>query len=137
MPNVTLLAVDPKRAKDIWHAARPMIEAAYIKSDQGMPPNILLDLARGTRILWLAVDETETILAAMLTQLFLLNGGAKMCKMQECGGLQMTTWKHLRKRIEEYAKAEGCDRVLVEGRVGWKRVLSDYKQVAVVLEKRI
>lgn len=136
MPHVELIAVDPKRVQAIWPAARPLIEKAYKDGDQIVPPNVLYDLVKGRRLLWLAVDEDKNILAAMLTQLFEMVSG-KMCKMQECGGAQMHEWKHLRKRIEDYARAEGCTRVLIEGRPGWKRVMSDYEQIAVVLEKRL
>lgn len=136
MTDVRLIAVDPNRVTEIWHAARPMIEKAYKDSDQDVPVTILHDLRCGKRLLWLAVDGEETIIAAMLTQLFTMNSG-KMLKMQECGGKRMREWKHLRKRVEDYAKAEGCTRVLVEGREGWERIMPDYKRVAVVLEKRL
>lgn len=136
MPHVELIAVDPARVEKIWHAARPLIENAYKDSDQNIPFNILHDLTKGRRLLWLAVDEKETIIAAMLTQLFEMASG-KMCKMQECGGERMQEWKHLRARVEDYARAEGCTRVLVEGRPGWERIMPDYERVAVVLEKRL
>lgn len=136
MPDVRLMAVDPKRVTEIWPAARPLIEKAYKDGDQEVPPNVLADLRCGKRLLWLAVDENENIIAAMLTQLFKMVSG-KMCKMQECGGARMKEWKHLRRRIEDYARAEGCYKVLVEGREGWKRIMPDYDQVAVVLEKRL
>lgn len=136
MTDVRLMAVDPQRVEQIWPAARPFIESAYKDADQDIPPQILRDLTKGTRLLWLAVDENETIIAAMLTQLFQMASG-KMCKMQECGGERMKEWKHLRRRIEDYARAEGCYKVLVEGREGWKRIMPDYEQVAVVLEKRL
>lgn len=136
MPDVQIIAVDPKRAGEIWPAAEPFIVSAYKDSDQDVPANILADLRSARRVLWLAVDETETIIAAMLTQLFPMASG-KMCRMQECGGERMQEWKHLRRRIEDYARDEGCDRVMLEGRPGWQRMLPDYAQVGVVLEKRL
>lgn len=136
MTDVRLIAVDPKRVAEIWPAARPLIEKAYKDGDQVIPLSILADLRTGKRLLWLAVDGEETIIAAMLTQLFNMVSG-KMLKMQECGGERMPEWKHLRRRIEDYARAEGCTRVLVEGRPGWQRIMPDYERVAVVLEKRL
>lgn len=134
MTDVQLIAVDPARVKEIWPAARPLIERAYKDGDQNVPPEILHDLTKGRRLLWLAVDGEEKIIAAMLTQLFNMVSG-KMLKMQECGGERMRDWKHLRKRVEDYARAEGCTRVLCEGREGWERIMPDYKRVAIVLEK--
>lgn len=136
MPDIQLMAVDPARVKEIWPAARPLIEKAYKDADQDVPFNILYDLIMGRRLLWLAVDENEDIIAAMLTQLFNMVSG-KMCRMQQCGGARMQEWKHLRKRIEDYARAEGCTSVMLEGRSGWARIMPDYEQVAVVLEKRL
>jgi hypothetical protein len=139
MPLVELMAVDPKRVGEIWPAAQPLIAKAYAKNDFDVPDDILADLRKGARLLWLAVDTEGgnlKILAAMLTQLFKTKAG-KVCKMQECGGEQMQTWKHLRKRVEKYAREEGCDRIMCEGRVGWERIMPDYERVAVVLEKRI
>lgn len=37
--------------------------------------------------------------------------------------------------IEQWAKTRGCDRVRLSGRFGWKRLLRDYRQIAVTLEK--
>jgi hypothetical protein len=72
----------------------------------------------------------------MVTQIFEMRSG-KVCKMMECGGTRLNEWKHLRTEIEEYAKHQGCDRVLVTGRPGWAVALPDYRTTAVVLEKRI
>jgi hypothetical protein len=78
MPLVELMAVDPKRVGEIWPAAQPLIAKAYAKNDFDVPDDILADLRKGARLLWLAVDTEGgnlKILAAMLTQLFQNEGG--------------------------------------------------------------
>lgn len=39
--------------------------------------------------------------------------------------------------IERWARAIGCTRMRIEGRKGWKRILNDYAEVGVILEKEI
>jgi hypothetical protein len=133
---INLVCIPPTDVWKIWPGVSGLIDAGYAASDVPMPNDILDQLRSGTMLLWLAVDEEGQITAAMLTQLFEMRTG-KMCKMMECGGDRLREWKHLRAEIEQYAKREGCDRVLVEGRPGWARVLTDYTTIAVVLEKRI
>jgi hypothetical protein len=113
-----------------------MVDAGFRASDVPVPADLHRQLASGTRLLWLAIDEKEQIVAAMMTQLFPMRTGLA-CKMMECGGERLHEWKHLRSQIENYAKIEGCDRVILEGRPGWARVLRDYSVLSVALEKRI
>lgn len=39
--------------------------------------------------------------------------------------------------IERWARAIGCARIRIEGRKGWKRILNDYAEKGVILEKEI
>lgn len=133
---ISLVCVPPHDVPKLWPGCVTMIDAGFAASDMLMPDDILEQLTKGTRLLWLAVDKDHRILSAMMTQLFPMRSGM-LCKMMECGGERLREWKHLRTQIEEYAKREGCDRVLVEGRPGWSRILDDYKTVSVTLEKRI
>lgn len=134
---MNLICIPPEEVYKIWPGqVHDMIDAGFAASDVPMPADLLEQLKYGTRLLWLAVTFESVIVAAMLTQLFEMRSG-KVCKMMECGGTRLDQWKDFRTQIEQYAKAEGCDRVIVEGRRGWSRVLNDYKVTAVVLEKRI
>lgn len=132
-----LICVPPEDVWKIWPGkVSVLIDAAYAANDQFLPPTILDELRAGTKLLWLAIDGKDTIVAAMLTALYPMRSG-KMCKMMECGGEHLEDWKHMRSQIEEYAKAEGCVRVMCEGRPGWAKVLSDYQMIGVIMEKRI
>lgn len=116
---------------------RDLIDAAFAASNVPMPPDILDQLQRGSRQLWLGVTEDATIVAAALTQIFEMREG-RACKLLECGA---TTGLHnlatLRAGIEQYAKHNGCDRMLLEGRRGWERAAPDYVVTGIILEKRI
>jgi len=132
-----LLCIPPGDVQYIWDSpVRDLIDSGFAANDVPMPEGLLEELTAGTRQLWVATTEEARIVAAMLTQIFPMRHG-KVLKMMECGGSEMDTWLPLRTKIEQYAKAEGCDRVLVTGRLGWRGVLRDYKVVSVTLEKRI
>lgn len=132
-----LLCIPPADVSKIWAGpVRDLIDAGFASADLPMPADIEEQLAAGTRLLWVVVAKESKIVAAMLTQLFEMRSG-RVCKMMECGGSRLHEWKSFRSEIERYAKAEGCVRVIVEGRPGWSRVLTDYRVMGVVLEKRI
>lgn len=134
---MNLICIPPEEVYKIWPGTvHDLIDAGFASSDVPMPMDLAEQLKYGTRLLWLVLTGDSVVVAAMLTQLFEMRSG-KVCKMMECGGSRMAEWKHFRGQIEQYAKAEGCDRVLVEGRRGWAAALDDYRITAVVLEKRI
>jgi hypothetical protein len=136
MGDVELVCIPPQDVWKIWQGhVEAMVDSGFAAFDVPMPEDIVEQLRSGTRLLWVAV-QGDRIIAAMLTQLFPMRSGL-VCKALECGGEKMSTWLKLRKGIEEYAKREGCGRVIVEGRPGWARLLPDYRMIGVTLEKRI
>lgn len=135
--QISLQCIPPHEVRKIWPGAvHDMIDAGFAAFDVPLPTDILEQLKYGTRLLWIAVEDDATIIAAALTQLFPMRSGM-VCKVLECGGDHMREWIGLRVQIEQYAKDEGCARVLIEGRPGWARMLPDYATIGVTLEKRI
>jgi len=131
-----LIAVDPHRATALWKAATPYLERSYRRSEQVMPADILANVIWRKKTLWLVVDNEE-IIGAGLTSIHQLENG-KMCKIEHFaadGGI--AKWLHLRETIHRFARAEGCDRVLIDARLGWQKYLLDYEPIAVILEKRL
>lgn len=134
---MNLICIPPEEVYKIWHGpVHDMIDAGFAAFDVPMPVDILEQLKYGTRLLWVAADEEAEIVAAALTQIFPMRSGL-VCKVLECGGEKMREWISLRDQIEQYAKREGCGRVMIEGRPGWARMLPDYAMIGVTLEKRI
>lgn len=137
MSGLQLICIPKGDVAKLWHGpVHDMLDAAFAAADLPMPEDLLQELETGTRLLWVVVTDEATIVAAMMTQLFEMRSG-RVCKMMECGGSRLDEWKHMRAAIEQYAKREGCDRVMVIGRPGWAAILDDYRTTAVVLEKRI
>lgn len=132
-----LVCVPREHVSKIWAGTiRDMIDAGFAASDLPMPDDILDQLERGDRQLWVAVTHEARIVAAMLTQILITRHG-KTFNLMRCGGSELKEWLPLLAQIEQYAKSVGCDSVLVTGRLGWRGVLRDYKVVSVTLEKRI
>lgn len=123
------ICVDPQDVGKIWFRVRGMIVAALLRGSNETPiEEVERELACGLMLLWLGVDGPE-IVSAGITQ---LSGG--VCTLVAYGGRRED---HLMETIENYARDEGCKKVRVIGREGWKRVLKQYRQPYIVLEKAI
>lgn len=131
-----LVCVPPAEVWKIWPRIEGLVDKAFAAFDMPIPVDIREQMRRGTRLLWVAVDTEAKIVGISLTQLFEMRSG-KVCKILESAGSQMSECLELMPQIEQYAKREGCSRVIVEGRPGWARMLPDYRTIGVTLEKRI
>lgn len=88
------------------------------------------NVLHGPDLLWLAVDG-DKIAAAGITQ---LSDG--VCTIVAVAG-EYSRFGHLLSGIEQFARNEGCNRVRVCGRPGWRRRLTGYRTKKVILEKAI
>ncbi len=88
----------------------------------------------GHALLWIAFGDGQ-LEAAAVTQLIETKNGLA-CHAVACGG-SGDQWVEYLQEIENYAKAEGCSVMRIEGREGWRRVFKDYKLAWITLEKRI
>lgn len=53
------------------------------------------------------------------------------------GSPLLTGLEFFREHTEPWFRAKGCKRVRIIGRKGWKKVLPDYEEVGIVLEKSL
>lgn len=137
MSALQMICIPPEEVWKLWPGpVHDMIDAAFAAADMPLPQDIAEQFKYGHRLLWLVVDTDARIVAAITTQLFEMRSG-KICKITESGGSRLAECLPLKAQIEEYAKREGCDRVLIEGRPGWAGVFRDYRTTSIVLEKRI
>lgn len=112
-----------------------MIDIGFAVGGEFMPDDLPARIADGRVLLWVAVDEdTGEVYAAMTTELVPMRLGL-VCWMGQCGGRGMREWAQFHVKIEEYARAEGCVKVVLKGRFGWERVLDGYRVRTVTLEK--
>lgn len=106
--------VDPKRVREFWPYAGPLIRAATRRLS--LFEQIERSVLVGDQFLWVAWDGNQ-IKAAATTH---LSDG--VCTITACGGNGMKTWLPAFGLIQKYAKDERCS-VRIPGRKGWKRAL--------------
>jgi len=123
------ICVDPARAKEIWPYVGPLIKLAI---DRGFSDfsAIEANVFDGLHLIWLAWDGKK-IRGVALTGLV---GDA--CEIIAAAG-ERKQFMHLISVLEDYARAENRKRMRIIGRKGWKRLLPEYKQTAVVLERTL
>jgi hypothetical protein len=128
-----LVCVRPEQVQQAWSIVQPLIVQAMKRGGVGDPGPVYADVVAGRSLLWLACDGSEVVACAIteLTEAM----GRKLCTIVACGGHARGNWLHLIEGLEDYARQEGCASTRIIGREGWKRVLPDYWQRAVILEK--
>ena len=137
MMPILVEAVEPGTAVQVWPRVVEMIDRGLEVCDEVMPEDMLDRLGSGKMLLWVAIEEANGIIhAAMTTQLVKQRSGL-VCWMCQCGGERMRDWSRFHVKIEEYAKAEGCVKVVLEGRSGWLKILEGYTVRSVRLEKAL
>ena len=135
MSTIVVTAVEPQMASSIWPKIRDLIDVGYAVGDNFMPKDILEQIRYGQILVWIAIDEESGhIHAAMTTELVTMRCGL-VCWMGQCSGDRMQDWSRFHILIEEYAKAEGCVKIIVQGRRGWEKIIEGYRIRTVQLEK--
>lgn len=129
-----LICVPPNCTATFFPAVRDMLDKGFAEADELFPAETYDRLAAGEWLLWIAVSGDAQIIAAMLTRLYFARSG-KVCQILCCGGERVGVWKHHMAAIEDYARAEGCVRILAEGRKGWLRLLNGFRSNWVKFEK--
>ena len=127
-----LIAVDPAQVGHFWPHVEPLLRPAIEKVGLSNFEDIEGEILAGCGLVWIAWDEK--IVAAASTTLQRI-GSDKICVLTACGGEGMHEWLPLLTKIEDYAKDEGCKSLRIFGRRGWLRVLEDYREMAIVIEK--
>jgi hypothetical protein len=135
MPSsVKLLCVPPADVQKFWkHVRRFIIEAMF--RGGGEYAHVKRSVFDGIDQLWIVWDGAK-IVAAAVTSLGIVND-EKTCTIVACGGEDFSCFGHFVKDLEQFAKAEGCRVVRINGRAGWKRALTGYNLQSVVLRKEI
>jgi hypothetical protein len=128
--SVDLICVPPNEVTQVWPYAGPMIRVAIEQTNLSDFADVEKDVMSGDQLLWLAISDH--IEAAATTHL-----SRNVCTLTACSGHQRERWLPLMSKIEAYAKAEGCRTLRLYGRVGWQRVLKDYRVEHIVMEKSL
>lgn len=135
-PRLVLAAVPPNMVGGMWPSVSGMIAAAYAAVDNVPPADLPVKLAEKFAVLWIAVDATDAIRAVLVTELRKTHRGLA-CYMAAASGESVEDWAYFKTTVENYARAEGCARVVLEGRRGWQKFFPDYHLTVVTLEKEL
>lgn len=122
-------------AVDIWDKIQHLVE----KTDDVVlnSEDVLQFLASGQWRLWVAI-ENGTVVAAMTVEFFYYPRD-KVCRVVTMGGERMVEWltSDTINTFEDWARQEGCSYIDVYGRRGWKKVLPNFEEKAVLLRKQL
>lgn len=90
----------------------------------------------GRALMWLALDNNR-LLAVATTELRRTEHSL-VCVITSCAGHLGDELHRLLGGIEDFARAEGCNKVRLTGRRGWARKLKEhYVQKHVMLERQL
>lgn len=126
------MCVAPSLINQAWDHVLPFLKAATEKYGIWTIDD-LKDEIEGGALLWVKVDD-EKIVTVAVTRLLIIKENL-VCQVIACAGA--ADWREQMIEIEKYAKTEGCTKVFIEGRLGWARVLPDFRVLGVTLEKRL
>lgn len=131
-----IFMASPDDVDRIWPGrVAKMVEQAYTFADEIMPPDMVDLLRLRHRQLWIVWDGAQ-IIAAGVTKIILARSG-KACLVTAAGGKDLPEWTHVISTIEDFARREGCKRVIIEGRPGWERLFKAYRRTRVVIEREV
>lgn len=118
--------VVPKDKIDmLWNTVEPMLAmATEHSSDRYSTIKIFNDLMEDKKLLWILVDENDTIKVALTTSVEDYPG-VRALRVGFAGGEDfLNNLEPMRKAIKEFGASVGCTKLEVLGRKGWERVLT-------------
>jgi len=109
--------------------------------DEETPENVISEVARGDRRMWLVMDEDDKVVLVPITAIETSTAtGNKRLLLAECGGSRLKEAMPLLDEIEQWAKAEhGVKTARFFAREGWTDYLEPlgYKAKAIVFDKEL
>jgi hypothetical protein len=133
--SAELCCVDPAQVAAIWPHVAHLVRRAMERGRMGRFADVQRDVLGANAYLWLAIAQGD-VLAAAVTQVTQENDH-RLCTIVACGGRDFARWGGLIEGLEDYARAEGCARVEIAGRPGWRKRLPGYRLVKVVIRKEL
>lgn len=122
----------------VWPLVAPLIEAAAKRPGATMEALDVQRLCKANDMqLWL-YWANDRVKAVAVTQI-IKHPRFSSANLVIGTGYDRADWEHCIKRIEEWAEANGCERMRLETRPGWERVFKEhgYHKTHVILEKEI
>jgi hypothetical protein len=129
-----LYCVPPKEVPKFWPFVAQMIDDSHAAVD--LPtPDVRTWLIEEKGLLWIAVLGLK-IVGCLTTSLERQRSGL-VCRMVSAGADALQYCTDHQEEIEAYARAEGCSKMVFEGRPGWGKMLRGYAPKTVSFEKAL
>ena len=104
------------QVEGIWEYVEPFIKTGLERGSVFTLEQIREGLLTSNFQLW--VWQKHEILAVLVTAVI-----DKACVLLCSAGTEMREWSQHIDLVEDWAKSNGCERIRVQGRKGWSRVL--------------
>ena len=131
-----LICVDPARVRELEPVAVPLIRRAVERCGDWSVEAIWSALCERRMLLWLVVRDELAVEGVLVTRLEQTPKDL-VCVIVLCAGQHLLRSRHLIGTIEQFARVEGCARLRLQGRRGWRRVFADYSEPFITLEKNL
>jgi len=120
-----------------WGAVLPFVERAMEESAYDTPQSVYDAIKEERAVLWVVWKDGE-IIAVCVTQLS-QSAKAKTCSIWIMTGRGLRDYIHLYQGIEDYARAEGCNRMRHKSRPGYVKLMKKYgyQMTHAVIEKAL
>lgn len=117
-----------------WGRARRLLIPAIEWGGEYTEDQVRQQIADREAQLW--IGEDSEIRCAVVTSIRTGRDGP-ICDIWLMGGNDRSLWLHFLAVIEAAAADRGCVAMELTGRTGWRRVLPDYREQAIVLRKAL
>lgn len=123
--------IPTENLEDLWSLAKPYLKQA-IKRSEGRYSlqEIKYGCQLGEYVLWVVRNGK----AAVVLEVSDYTHG-KQCEIIMIGGEYMDTWIAELEEIESWCSRIGCNRMILTGRMGWQKILPEYKVKAITMVK--
>ena len=126
-----MLVENADQARLIWASRMEQIERALKRGYDPLPISAVTEqLEEGAAQAWFTENSTA------ITKIY-ERGDKRICDIYAAGGNLEELIELKDQKIEPFARSMSCDRMLIVGRNGWRKVLVDYKLANIVLMKEL
>lgn len=128
MPGVPI-----ENLEELWPMAWPYLEKAIEQGgNEYHIEDVKISCEIGEYILWIVRNGKAAIILEVSDYPL-----GKQCDIVMLGGDGINDWLKELEEIEGWASRVGCKRMILTGRAGWKKKLTDYKVKTVTMVKEL
>lgn len=133
---MNIFCLDADQVARLWPEYRHHLERYERECGTDYALDLLSDLKAGRKQLWGLQDDAGDVAGVVLTRVAECPNGPVCEIYAACGNAHGRTNECL-EAIELWAKSINCKRIRLQGRNGWLRVLKEYEQSGIILEKSL